>query len=165
MERITDYKYIDLIQEAYSCIPDHILSHLPTIHFFTGTDVVYAGLELPEKSKDGRLFKDNIHYNPSCAFKGKFIVRDNPTIVIPSSIPGFCYYKDHVIHEIGHIIDDELLDSDWTFNPVTEYAKKDESEAFAEAFVYYCIYGYEDFEISKSLDNEINEFFNRLWKW
>ena len=165
MNRIVSYKYTELIQEAYSVIPDNILSRLPTIHFFTGTDVVYAGLEFLEKSKDGRYFRDSIHYNPSCWVRGKWIVRDNPTIVVPNTPPGFCYNRDHILHEIGHVLDDELLCGDWTFNPVTEYAKLDESEAFAEAFVYYLLYGYEDFEISRSLNNEINEFFNHLWRW
>ncbi|MFA5299270.1 MAG: hypothetical protein WC389_13860 [Lutibacter sp.] len=157
MNRILNYKYTELIQEAYSLIPQHILDRLPTIHFFTGTNMNFAGLVLPQDEIFSNRF---LYYISPSIIKKALKIDDNPTIVIPDTD---CKISD-IIHEIGHAIS-ECLKWNFTFDPTTEYVKTDQEESFAEAFVYYRYYNYEDFKVSRVLDEEINTFFDSLWRW
>ena len=58
MERIPDQRYSELIGEAYSCIPPNIVKLIDHVHFFCGTDPVYAGLV-----KDSTVLVEGVKYS------------------------------------------------------------------------------------------------------
>jgi hypothetical protein len=44
MERIPNQQYAELIETAYEYIPSKIMELVKPVHFFTGTDPIFAGL-------------------------------------------------------------------------------------------------------------------------
>ena len=141
MERIRDYRFSTLIEEAYDWIPHSIARRLEHVHFLTGVDPVYVGLydcNLGEMydwtGETGWAAQAVSPYFQLTLPKNK----RHPTIVIPEMIPIFS-----VIHELGHCLD-EIIWYDNVPKPVTSYAKTDEVEAFAEAFVSWLVWDYGD---------------------
>ena len=166
MERIPDSRYSELIEDAYSCIPPNIAKLISHVHFFCGTDPVYAGL-VKEKTlifpgTEGVFSTRNwIYYmNYNCT---DWVINKSlrsPTIFLPNfnSIPkGFALTTHDVLHELGHVLDFVLPFEILDITPVTEYAESSNLEAFAESFVSWLLYGYGD-EPSK----EIVDLFERL---
>ncbi len=156
MERIVNQQYAELIAEGMSAVPNRILDIIGPVHFFTGTDPYFAGLETDD---DGSYrWKNRMHFLPiGCQLHLPQSLRW-PTIVIPDSLdlsPG------DVVHELGHALD---YNTPWyTFQtgitPVTEYAKTDEEEAFAEAFASWLFWDYGN---DRDIDEETLALFNRL---
>ena len=72
------------------------------------------------------------------------------TVVLPYLAPPVA-----VIHELGHVLD-EVLDFSHVALPITEYAKVNEAEAFAEALVGWL------FEDSGEPDEETRCLFESL---
>ena len=134
MNRVVTYYNNGAIQEAHRVIPKTILSRLH-FDYFIGCDPVYAGLFNDEKTKDGRSY----HITACVAYPYHQLVSKNlrkTTIVIPTSLPPV-----NIVHEIGHVLD-EYLGFNHDAVPVTEYAKVDRAEAFAEAFTAWLYWGY-----------------------
>jgi len=135
MYRITGFGYSELISYAFSVIPSRIVDRIRYTHFLTGVDPIYVGLFDEEKTKDGRSYR-----NTACVAYPYHQKIDkslrHTTIILPNLIP-----LAHVIHELGHVLD-ESLGFIHIAEPVTEYAKTDRMEAFAEAFTSWLFWGY-----------------------
>ncbi len=158
MERIVNQQYAELITEAISAIPDKIMDIIRPIHFLTGTDPFYAGLEIgDEKCEDGRLWKETLHYTPAeCQLHLPKSLRC-PTIVIPTPFEKL----GDVVHELGHALDNRTLwyQHETDIIPVSEYAETDQCEAFAEAFGTWLFYDYGNY---REPDEETLALFRRL---
>lgn len=161
MERIVNQQYAELIAEAISTVPDKIMEIIRPIHFFTGTDPFYAGLETEDGSADpnGRNWKITMHYTPiECQLHLPKSYR-YPTIVIPflPEAPG------DIVHELGHALDVKTMWYQYQTDiiPVTEYAKTDSCEAFAEAFAAWLFWDYGNF---REPDQETLALFKRLMR-
>jgi hypothetical protein len=127
MQRIVDYKYSELIRTGFERIPKKIAERLNQIDFFTGTDPNYAGLFKYKITFDGRS------YGETWCF-----VDELTTIVLPNLAPEYPFNLNPllIVHELGHALD-QILNYEFTFKPVTKYAKSNRGEAFADAFTLW----------------------------
>lgn len=158
MERIINQQYAELIAKAINCVPDKIMEIIRPMHFFTGTDPFYAGLETgSEKTNDGRSYKNTMHYLPvECQLHLPKYLRC-PTIVMPI----FPEKPGDIVHELGHALDEKTMwyQFETVIAPVTEYAKTDQCEAFAEAFGTWLFLDYGN---TREIDVETIALFERL---
>ena len=143
MIRIINSKYSELIGAAFDIIPNAIADKLKYVHFFTGTDPIYAGLIHPDNEamkRAGYNFKDVADVyrrGGSVAYVHNQTVEDkHTTVILPVLLP-----LDFPIHELGHVLD-EILGWQHIAEPVTKYAETNRIEAFAEAFTSWLIPGY-----------------------
>ncbi|OPZ79723.1 MAG: hypothetical protein BWY79_00273 [Actinobacteria bacterium ADurb.Bin444] len=146
MNRLTDYRFSSLIQAGLRLIPSVVADQLRHVHFFTGTDPIYAGLFTDEDTGDGRSYRDTwCHCSPHHLARLPKALRQT-TIVMPSIQRGYPeeVLPALVVHELGHALDDVL---GWrhTPAPLTRYAKTNRCEAFADAFTLWCWPRYQDF--------------------
>lgn len=162
MERIPDSRYSELIGEAYSCIPPNIAKLVDHVHFFCGTDPVYAGLVSYESFiVEGKEYSSRnwMYYEGEWSIDWiipKHLI--SPTIVIPYwNLTKFGLTD--VLHELGHVLDDmtPFFQYHSEIKEVTSYAKTDFGEAFAEAFVSWLLWGY-----GEQPDDETIYYFEKL---
>lgn len=159
MERIINQQYAELIAEAISAVPPKIMDIIRPIHFFTGTDPYFAGLEIDDDDDigDDRGFKTTMHYLPiECQLHIPKALRC-PTIVIPNPNEAL----GDIVHELGHALDAQTMWYQYKTNitPVTEYANTNHEEAFAEAFGAWLFW---DFGQLRDIDEETLALFKRL---
>ncbi len=169
MERITNMAYAELIGASLDALPEEILEIIKPVHFLTGTNPFYCGLEKHDfkhypndKLEDGR---DIIHTSHVIypEFQMHLPKEDRIiTIVLPESPK--ILYMDDVIHEIGHVMD---YYTPWLIFqeenhpiPVTDYAQIDFEEAIAEAFTCWLIWSEEN--MINRIDDETLAFFRSL---
>jgi len=144
MERIVNAEFAELI--------------ISYVHFLTGTDPIYAGLhdyiELDEvdglEIEEGESYRNIPHVVYPCH---QFVLPKSlrhTTVVLPKII-----YPWMVVHELGHVLD-EALDYSHLALPITDYAKVNNAEAFAEALVGWL------FEDSGEPDEETRCLFEYL---
>ena len=112
----------ELLLMALDWLPPSIVTRLGFVQFFIG-DPVFAGLHESEVADDGVSYWTTANYMSECH-------RSHPTIVLPFGGPG---RTATVVHELGHALD-EVLGHKWSAKPVSNYARVDPYEAFAEAF-------------------------------
>lgn len=161
MERIVNQQYAELIAYAISAIPPTIMEIIKPIHFFTGTDPFYAGLEIGGDldDSDGRSWKTTMHYLPLEEQLHLPKSQRCPTIVMPISTesPG------DIVHELGHALDARTMWYQFQTEiiPVTKYAKICQEEAFAEAFGTWLFNDYGNF---REPDEETLALFERLMR-
>jgi len=123
MQRLVDYRYSEVIGSSFNIISPTICQLLEGIHFFVGTDPIYAGLHNYIDTEDGRSLRNTAH----CCYPWNMIDK-KPVIVLPEITT-----PDIVVHELGHYLD-FLLGFRHNAIPINEYAKTNRREAFAEAF-------------------------------
>jgi len=99
-----------------------------SLDFLCGTDPVYAGLHRFEDMTFGRSYRSSAH----CSHRHQSSDA-RTTIVLPTP-----QHWTVVVHELGHALD-ERQGWRWTLPPVSEYAKVDRQEAFAEAFLTWVL--------------------------
>lgn len=128
-----------VIQRARRWIPAAILRRIEHVHIFTG-DAVHAGLtraEIIARHPEAVAFYADPHMESQ-----EHLYRDqrHPTIILPQ--PNVGVYV--VLHEYGHALDYVLGEASKRMEipPVSEYAKRDRHEAFAEAFWMWCSRSY-----------------------
>ena len=133
MNRLMPGPYGEAIGAALAVVPEPIMARLMHVHFLTGTDPFWAGLERgPEDCLDGRSYHNTGH----CAYPW-YTEDQTTTIVMPTPLEP-CL----VVHELGHALD-ETLAFQHLAAPVTQYALTNRQEAFAEAFTAW-LYWYGD---------------------
>ena len=160
MERIVNAEYAELIGYAIDILPSRIWDRIKYVHFFTGTDPIYAGLHdyinIGDDYLAGGEFSSEESYRNLChvVYPSHQLVLPKmlrqTTVVLPYLAPPVA-----VIHELGHVLD-ETLDFSHLALPITEYAKISEAEAFAEALVGWL------FEDSGEPDEETRCLFESL---
>jgi hypothetical protein len=123
MNRLVGTAYREAIGEGMAIIPAAIMARLRHVHFLTGIDPVWAGLHSYAVTDDGRAYSQTAH----CAYRHHTADRTT-TIVLP-----VFEEPSVVVHELGHALD-ETLGFCHRAEPVTDYAKTNREEAFAESF-------------------------------
>lgn len=140
MTHIPDQRYAEAIAHARRVLPSRIRQRLTHVQFLCGVDPVFAGLHHYSKSKDGRSYGATAHI----AYP-RHIARPRAervtTVVLPQPIAPWL-----IVHELGHALDEAIGFDHGPVQPVTEYAKTDSHEAFAEAFVSW-LYHYGDRDV------------------
>ena len=144
MYRITGFGYSGLINYAFSVIPQGIADRIRYTHFLTGVDPIYAGLFDNELTDDGRSYRKTACVAYPYHQRIDKCLRHS-TVVLPNLVS-----LAVIVHELGHVLD-ESLGFTHIAEPVTEYAKVDRGEAFAEAFTSWLFWGYGK-EINKSTE-------------
>lgn len=130
MERIPNYKFSERIGKALEIIPERMHKFLHC-DFLCGCDVKYVGFaNYGMDIGDGRSFRDTAHVAyPWCQRLSND--QKKTTIILPVLESPLI-----IIHELGHVLD-EALGFEHIALPITEYAKINREEAFAEAFTGY----------------------------
>ena len=139
MERIVNAEFSELIGYSINALPRRIWERINYVHFLTGTDPIYAGLHNFVDIDDEYYMKGEEKGNKSYRNVPQVVCPEyqfilpkllrNTTIVLPVMEQPWV-----VVHELGHVLDEALGYSHLAL-PITEYAKINEGEAFAEAFV------------------------------
>ena len=127
MHRITSSHYAEAIGRAFDLLPPAIEARLRHIHFFTGTDPIYAGLHDVMDARDGRSLRNTAHV----CYPWNAIDKQGKTTVVLPLLDDACPYI--ITHELGHCLD-EILGFTHTALPINKYAKTNRMEAFAETF-------------------------------
>jgi hypothetical protein len=128
VERIQGPDAGEQLMMALDWLPKSIATRLGFVHFFIG-DPFFAGLHRFEIADDGGSYRTAAQYvSESCQIHRPRSARRG-TIVLPYG-PG---RTSTVVHELGHALDD-VLGEEWMAKPVSNYARVDGYEAFAEAF-------------------------------
>ena len=161
MERIVKGGYAELIGAGISLIPCRIYERISYAQFFTGTNPSYAGLFDNEKTEDGRSYYETW----SVANPHHLLCEDKRTTMVMPNLCPQCPIKllpYLVVHELGHVLH-EVLQWQPSPAPVTDYAKTDWCEAFAEAFTLWLFPGYKEYyKILRPIDGVTLNLFNEL---
>jgi predicted Zn-dependent protease len=137
-------------------LPGGIRDRLENTDFFVG-DPIYAGLHGSIESFDGRSYRSTGHFLGIVHQDRLPTSRRRPTVVLPT-FEDLNYWT--VRHELGHALHEALL-YDWDADPITEYAKNDRYEAFAEAFCAYDWPAYADRSLTE-FDPATHAYFEKL---
>ena len=109
-------------------MPAGIRDRVGYADFFCGASPVFAGLHNYVDADDGRPYSQTAH---ALFIMHQWLLPRTlrvPTVVLPNLVE-----PETVVHELGHILH-EALAFEPAATPVTEYAKTNRWEAFAEAF-------------------------------
>jgi hypothetical protein len=128
VERIQGSDVGEQLLMALDWLPKSVATRLGFVHFFIG-DPVFAGLHEFEVADDGGSYRTAAQYVSECCQSHRPRSARRATIVLPFG-PG---RTATVVHELGHALD-EVLGHEWSAKPVSDYARVDPYEAFAEAF-------------------------------
>lgn len=143
MNRLMSYRYCRPIERALEIVPPAIRARLAGVHFLTGTDPIAAGLHGYRETRDGRSYLDVAHVVYPFHQGHLPADRRRTTVVLPYPDP----HPASVVHELGHALH-EALGFEHDADPVTEYARTNRFEAFAEAFTTWFFWHGEDVEDS-----------------
>ncbi len=158
MSRVHDRPPAFAVGQALSIIPDRILP-LVGCEFIIGVDPNFAGIhEFETYHYDGEVmtYRDSAHctyahnqiHRPVSFRTTKVILPENPAYQWDTTAG-----VGTVVHELGHVLH-EFVGFEWDADPVTEYAKTDRYEAFAEAFEFWVW--------SRPIDEKTQALFNRM---
>jgi hypothetical protein len=159
MNRIHDSLPARAVGRGLDYIPSRLLD-LVKVEFVIGVDPVFAGIH---KFKDRQIgesvyqYKEVAHCVLAVHQTHRPMDDRNTKIVLPSNRNydwNDFYGLQTVIHEFGHATQDRFdLYGHHAF-PVSDYAKTNVYEAFAEAFAAWCL--------SEPVDDETKALFERL---
>jgi hypothetical protein len=131
LSRVHGPGYREAIAFAFDLIGPTLTQRLGHVQFVCGVDPVFTGDVRQTTTFDGRSYRDTA----CCAYGFHMPVpadRRVTTIMLPTMYPN--YGTPHtIIHELGHALH-ETVRFEPTMTPVTDYAKSNRWEAFAEAF-------------------------------
>jgi hypothetical protein len=118
-----------VIDDALDLLPVRIRERA-ACHFVIGADIKWIGLN---------YYKDPLYKTAACAVWARLqtnIPRSNrvPTVAFPKT--NWISYLT-VLHELGHIVEEQIDWDHYSVDPVSEYAKTNEYESFAEAFALW----------------------------
>jgi hypothetical protein len=129
MTRIRTQRDAEPIAHALTILPSGIRARLAHVQFVAGVDPIFTGLHNYATTTDGRSYGDTAHV--AYPFHLTHLPRAQriTTVVLPAPEEPWI-----VVHELGHALDDSIGFDRHEVQPVTDYAKTDRWEAFAEAF-------------------------------
>jgi hypothetical protein len=128
----------EAIGHALTLIPSGIRRRLAHVRFIAGVDPVFIGLHRFAETGDRRSYRDTAHAVYPCHLTNRPADDRGTGVVLP--VP---QDPEIVVHELGHALHEAIGFDCHTPTPVTEYAKTDTWEAFAEAFtVWVCPHAY-----------------------
>lgn len=128
MNRCTDRRTSEVVGRAWRYVAPYFGGVFPCDIFMA--DPIFAGLHNNETTNDGRSYRGTMHVCYPHHILGP-ADRRRTTIVIPECRPLY-----NVVHEFGHVLHYQHR-LDFAPNPVSDYARTDKYEAFAEAFAYH----------------------------
>ena len=123
---------------AFDSLPKGVRERLDHVDFLCGVDPVWAGLTSIETSDDGRSLRDIAYCDYLYTQKHLPADRRRTTIVLPTECAANVWT---IRHELGHALH-EILGWFGPVKPITEYARTNAYEAFAEAFCAWREPGY-----------------------
>jgi hypothetical protein len=129
MNRLIGSDFRASIAEAWRVVPERIGDRLRFAHFVTGSDPVWIGLEDDLVFDDGRPLIHTSH----CSYPWHTNDRSTTIVLAAAERERFVVDPSLVVHEIGHVLD-YALGFSHTAQPVSDYAKVNRQEAFAESF-------------------------------
>jgi hypothetical protein len=113
---------------------------LGDVRFVCGVDPAFAGLHRFTETTDDRSYKSVAHCCYPHHLSDRPKVERVPTVVLPEPVSSLM-----VVHELGHVLHGRLQFCDGPTSFVTEYAKSNRFEQFAEYFTAQLFhYGDED---------------------
>ncbi len=145
MRRITQRFDTEPLAAAFEFLPRGLADRLEGVHFFAGTDPLFAGLHMTASTDDGRSYRDTAHVLYPARLKRPAADRFT-TVAIPAWTGPAWWWPAMVVHELGHVLDWQLSFTHHA-EPVTSYARTNRQEAFAEAFAAWVLpfgHGYGD---------------------
>lgn len=125
--RIHGSGHREAIGVAIDVIGSRLMARLPHLQFVAGVDPLFAAVHGFQLTPDGRSYSSTA----CCCYPWHILGpadRKVTTVVLPTVVHPFV-----VVHEIGHALH-ETFDFDPNPLPVTQYARTNKYEAFAEAF-------------------------------
>lgn len=141
--------------KAMDIIPSG-LAALTACEFVVGVDPVFANIHHFRTTDGDRPYKDTAH----CVYGGHQLHRprsDRGTKVVLPTNPAYRWDSWSgvrvVVHELGHVLH-ERTDISHVAEPVSEYARTNHLEAFAEAFEAW-VWG-------QRIDDQTEALLNRL---
>jgi hypothetical protein len=134
MNRLRDQRYAEAIDAALDRIPERIRHRVERVDFLCGVDPIFAGLHKYDDASFVRSYRRTPHVAYDFHQVGPSGNR-RTTVVLPGAVR-----VRTVVHELGHVLH-ESVDFDHHADPVTEYAKTSDWEAFAEAFTAWILPG------------------------
>ena len=123
---------------AFDTLPGAVRERLDHVDFLCGVDPVWVGLTSVETSDDGRSLRDIAYCDYLYTQKHLPADRRRTTIVLPTECAANVWT---IRHELGHALH-EILGWYGPVRPITEYARTNAYEAFAEAFCAWREPGY-----------------------
>lgn len=136
MQRLLSNKQLPEIKHAFKLIPNRILSKIDYVDFLCEVDPIFVGIHDYENANHSRLYKNITH----CAypFHQHILSKDQrkTTIILPIHESVWT-----IIHELGHVLH-EVVDFSIKPIPITNYAKTNYCESFAESFCAYIHFSY-----------------------
>jgi hypothetical protein len=136
MDRVRTQRDSEPIGRAFDLLPAGIQRRLNGIHFAAGFSPVFAGLHCFTDTEDGRSYDTTAHVvYPHHQITS---VRANRAITV--ALP-CTEYPTVIVHELGHALHGLLDFQSHDPDPVTDYAKTNRWEAFAEAFAAWVLPG------------------------
>jgi hypothetical protein len=147
VQRVRLQWHAEAIGAAFDLLPGRLVERLDGTHFLTGTDPVFAGLHGFEESNDGRSYRSTAHVTHLFHQRHLPAAHRAVTVVLPSPD---AFERRVIVHELGHVLHWQFGHGlDWRQRfaheavPVTDYARTDRYEAFAEAFAAWALpYGH-----------------------
>lgn len=137
MNRLPAHRYAPDIARALH-VTRRFARHMGTPDFLCGVDPVFAGLHDYIDTSDGRSYRDTAHCVHEMHQQHMPRARRRTTIVLPQP-----RHAVVIVHELGHALD-EALGFPHIAQPVSDYARTNRWEAFAEAFTSWLFWGYAD---------------------
>lgn len=123
------------IAEAERIIGPGIMRRLSGICYVAGVSPVFAGIHRYTHTYDGRSYNDTPHVAYPFHIIGP-ADRKQTTICLPTHARHQWIDTLNIIHELGHALH-ETIAFNHNAHPVSDYAKTNQWEAFAEAFTVW----------------------------
>lgn len=131
-DRVPDHRFAEAIDLGYRYLPARIARRFDTVRIVCGVDPVFAGYTTTEDTDDGRSYRDTAHVCYPHHLNHR-PADDRPITVMFPHVP----HPATVVHELAHALDWQI-GCKHNARPVTDYARTDRYEAFAEAFTAWC---------------------------
>jgi hypothetical protein len=135
VDRVHGSGWREPVAVAQRVIGSGLMSRLGHVRYVLGVDPVFIGLHRYGTTVDGRSYRNTAHCVYPCHIEGP-ADRRTTTVAVPSVLSGWGLVRT-LVHELGHALD-EVVGFGHLAVPVSEYARANRYEAFAEAFTVWC---------------------------
>lgn len=128
MNRVLKSYDLSSMQEALRLIPEPLVKRIEHVDLCLGVDPVFAGIHEYKDASFGRAYSETAHVAYGLHLKKRPYSDRNTHLIAPINIKPYDF-----IHEFGHVLH-QSIDFENIGLEVTNYAKTNQREAFAETF-------------------------------